>query len=145
MIRTVYIQASTMAGSRWSRWGKCSCRYSLVLCMSTSTKSLCWSLASGSISLQISGSTHAPLGPNCNNNQATKPVSTLLACYVTALFNDMRTLANSKVSFFNAVNHFSGPLGKQKFTSTGSKGHIHGLWLVDVWSIFCFSQSWLSS
>ena len=26
-------------------------------------------------------------------------------------------------AFFAAVNHLSGPLRKQKFTSTGSKGH----------------------
>ena len=39
------------------------------------------------------------------------------------------------------INHLSGPLGKQKFTPTGSKGH--GLWFVIgvFWSVLCVSDS----
>ena len=45
------------------------------------------------------------------------------------------------VCIFSAVNHLSGPLRKQKFTSMGSKGH--GLWLVigGFWSVLCFCVS----
>ena len=41
------------------------------------------------------------------------------------------------IAFFAAVNHLNGPLRKQNFTLTGSKGH--GLWFVIgwFWSILC--------
>ena len=45
--------------------------------------------------------------------------------------------ANSAQSFFTAINHFSRPLRKHEFTSMASKGHIHGLLLVDF-DPFCF-------
>ena len=44
-------------------------------------------------------------------------------------------------SFFAAVNHLSGPLRKQNFTSAGSKGHVWDLSLVDFdsfWVFLCF-------
>ena len=43
------------------------------------------------------------------------------------------------IAFFAAVNHLNGPLGKQNFTLTGSKGH--GLWLVigGFRSVLCVS------
>ena len=46
--------------------------------------------------------------------------------YITVPFNNVNS-AQSMVVFFAAVNHLGGPLRKQKFTSTGSKGHIRGL------------------
>ena len=51
-----------------------------------------------------------------------------LRCYFTALFKNTRTLnfkSRLTFAFFAAVNHLSGPLRKQKFTSTGSKGAFH--------------------
>ena len=45
---------------------------------------------------------------------------------ITALFTNMRILkfkSQLKIAFFAAVNHFNGPLRKQNFTLTGSKGH----------------------
>ena len=43
------------------------------------------------------------------------------------------------IAFFAAVNHFNGPLRKQNFTLTGSKGH--GLWFVigGFRSVLCVS------
>ena len=35
------------------------------------------------------------------------------------------------IAIFAAVNHLNGPLRKQNFTLTGSKGH--GLWFVIGW------------
>ena len=49
----------------------------------------------------------------------------------TALFKTTRIMklkSQLTTPFFAAVNHLRGPLRKQNFTSTGSKGH--GLWLV---------------
>ena len=57
---------------------------------------------------------------------------------ITVLFKNTRIpkLKNQLTfAFFAAINHLRGPLRKQKFTSTGSKGH--GLWLVigDWWLV----------
>ena len=58
-------------------------------------------------------------------------------------FSKTRKLWSSKAvftfAFFTVVNHLSGPLKKQNFTETGSKGH--GLWSVIgvFWSVLCFS------
>ena len=44
---------------------------------------------------------------------------------VTALFTNMRILkfkSQLTIAFFAAVNHLNGPLRKQNFTLTGSKG-----------------------
>ena len=51
---------------------------------------------------------------------------------LTALFKNTRILkfkSQLTFAFFAAVNHLSGPRGKKKITSTGSKGHC--LWLAD--------------
>ena len=51
--------------------------------------------------------------------------------FVSALFKNTRILkfkSQLTFAFFAAVDHFSGPLRKHNFTSTGSKGH--GLWSV---------------
>ena len=43
----------------------------------------------------------------------------------TALFTNMRILkfkSQLTIAFFAAVNHLNGPLRKQKFSLTGSKG-----------------------
>ena len=50
---------------------------------------------------------------------------------------------NQRFMFFPAVRHISGPLGKQKLTSTGSKGHLCRSWLVDFdpFCFFCVSRS----
>ena len=48
-------------------------------------------------------------------------ISTIL----TALFTNMRILkfkSQLTIAFFAAVNHLNGPLRKQNFTLTGSKG-----------------------
>ena len=45
---------------------------------------------------------------------------------LTALFTNMRILkfkSQLMIAFFAAVNHLNGPLRKQNFTLTGSKGH----------------------
>ena len=50
---------------------------------------------------------------------------------VTALCTNMRILkfqSQLTIAFFAAVNHLNGPLRKQNFTLTGSKGH--GLWFL---------------
>ena len=44
----------------------------------------------------------------------------------TALFTNLRVLkfkSQPPIAFFAAVNHLNGPLRKQNFTLTGSKGH----------------------
>ena len=44
----------------------------------------------------------------------------------TTLFTNMRILkfkSQLTIAFFAAVNHLNGPLRKQNFTLTGSKGH----------------------
>ena len=61
---------------------------------------------------------------------------------VTALFTNMRILkfkSQLTIAFFAAVNHLNGPLRKQNFTLTGSKGQ--GLWFVigGFWSVLCVS------
>ena len=46
--------------------------------------------------------------------------------FITALFRNMRILkfkSQLAIAFFAAVNHLTGPLRKQNFTLTGSKGH----------------------
>ena len=73
---------------------------------------------------------------------------------ITAVFNNMRTLKfkprpNVRFTFFVVVNHLGGFLGKQNFTSTGSKGHFFRLWLVyvdfDPFYLFLFFKvRWLS-
>ena len=56
---------------------------------------------------------------------------------ITALFENTRIMkfkSQLTITFFAAVNHLSGLLRKQNFalfTSTGSKGHVLGLPLVD--------------
>ena len=53
----------------------------------------------------------------------------------------MKFKSQLMTSFFAAVNHLSGPLRKQNFTSTGSKGHVWDLSLVDFdpfWVVLCF-------
>ena len=45
---------------------------------------------------------------------------------LTALFTKMRIVkfkSQLTIAFFAAVNHLNGPLRKQNFTLTGSKGH----------------------
>ena len=52
----------------------------------------------------------------------------------------MKFKSQLMTSFFAAVNHLSGPLRKQNFTSTGSKGHVWDLPLVDFglfWVFLC--------
>ena len=49
----------------------------------------------------------------------------------TTLFTNMRILkfkSQLTIAFLTAVNHLNGPLRKQNFTLTGSKGH--GLWFL---------------
>ena len=52
--------------------------------------------------------------------------------WLTALFTNMRILKFKShqltIAFFAAVNHLNGPLRKQNFILTGSKGH--GLWFL---------------
>ena len=46
--------------------------------------------------------------------------------FVTAFLKNTRILkfkSQLAISFFAAVNHLNGPLRKQNFTLTGSKGH----------------------
>ena len=62
--------------------------------------------------------------------------------FVTALFTNMRILkfkSQLTIAFFAAVNHLNGPLRKQNFTLTGSKGQ--GLWFVigGFRSVLCVS------
>ena len=57
----------------------------------------------------------------------------------TALLKNTRILrfkSQLTFEFFAAVNHLSGPLRKQNFSLTDSKGH--GLWLVDFDPFFVF-------
>ena len=62
----------------------------------------------------------------------------------TGVFNDKQTpkfKSQPTLTLFAAVNHLSGPLRKQKFTSTSSKGHgsrfVIGEFLYILW--FCCS------
>ena len=62
--------------------------------------------------------------------------------WLTALFTNMRNVkfkSQLTIAFFAAVNRLSGPLRKQNFTLTGSKGH--GLWFVigGFRSVLCVS------
>ena len=57
--------------------------------------------------------------------------SLLCILYFTVLFTNMRILnfkSQLTIAFFAAVNHLNGPLRKQNFILTGSKGH--GLWFL---------------
>ena len=50
----------------------------------------------------------------------------LLSVFFSALFTNMQILkfkSQLTIAFFAAVNHLNGPLRKQNFTLTGSKGH----------------------
>ena len=45
---------------------------------------------------------------------------------LTALFTNTRILkfkSQLTIAFFAAINHLNGPIRKQNFTLTGSKGH----------------------
>ena len=65
---------------------------------------------------------------------------------VTALFTNMRILkfkSQLTITLFAAVNQLKGPLRKQNFTLTGSKGH--GFCFCDWWILirfvcFCVSR-----
>ena len=63
---------------------------------------------------------------------------------ITALLKNTRIVkfkSQMTITFFAAVNHLSGPLRKQNFTSAGSKGHVWDLPLVDFdsfWVFLCF-------
>ena len=62
--------------------------------------------------------------------------------HLATLFTNMRILkfkSQLTIAFFAAVNHLNGPLRKQNFTLTGSKGH--GLWFVigGFQSVLCVS------
>ena len=62
---------------------------------------------------------------------------TLVAAgHVTSCDNGLLMKSQLTFSFFAAVSHFGGPLRKQKFFLTGSKGHDCDLWLVDF-NPFC--------
>ena len=61
---------------------------------------------------------------------------------ITALFTNMQILKSKSqltIGFFAAVNHLDGPVRKQNFTLTGSKGH--GFWFVigGFRSVLCVS------
>ena len=68
---------------------------------------------------------------------------------ITALFTNMRILkfkSQLTIAFFAAVNYLNGPLRKQNFPLTGSKGQ--GLWFViggfrSVWCVSVFQGSLL--
>ena len=67
-----------------------------------------------------------------------------VGCSLTALFTNMRILkfkSQLTITFFAAVNHLNGPLRKQTFTLTGSKGH--GFWFVigEFRSVLCVCVS----
>ena len=70
----------------------------------------------------------------CYYGQGTRDFPSLQYTAYYCAFQKHTTLT---FAFFAAINHLRGPLRKQKFTSTGSKGH--GLWLVigEFWSLFC--------
>ena len=62
--------------------------------------------------------------------------------YLLLRFSHLRILkykSQLTIAFFAAANHLNGPLRKQNFTLTGSKGH--GLWFVigGFRSILCVS------
>ena len=45
------------------------------------------------------------------------------------------------IALFAAVNHLNGPLRKQNFTITGSKGHGFGFVIGRLRSVLCFCVS----
>ena len=47
--------------------------------------------------------------------------------------------AELTIAFFAAVNHLNGPLRKQNFTLTGSKGHCLGFVIGGFRSVLCVS------
>ena len=58
----------------------------------------------------------------------------------TALFKKTRTLkfkSQLTLAFFSAVNHLSGPLRKQEFIKTSSKGHGLGSVIGGFRSVLC--------
>ena len=60
----------------------------------------------------------------------------------TALFINMRILmfkSQLTIAFFAAVNHLNGPLRKQNFSLTGSKGHVLGFVIGRFRSVLCVS------
>ena len=67
-----------------------------------------------------------------------------VGCSLTALFTNMRILkfkSQLTITFFAVINHLNGPLRKQNFTLTGSKGH--GFWFVigEFRSVLCVCVS----
>ena len=61
---------------------------------------------------------------------------------LTALFTNMPILkfkSQLTIAFFAAVNHLNGPLRKQNFTLTGSKGHCLGFVIGGFRSVLCVS------
>ena len=62
----------------------------------------------------------------CINNLRTAESATdCMQRRIAALFTNMRILkfkSQLTIAFFAAVNHLNGPLRKQNFTLTGSKG-----------------------
>ena len=62
----------------------------------------------------------------------------------TALFTQMRILkfkSQLTIAFFAAVNYLNGPLRKQNFTLTGSKGHGFLFVIGGIGSVLCVSAS----
>ena len=60
----------------------------------------------------------------------------------TALFTNMRILkfkSQLTIAFFSAVNHLNGPLRKQNFTLTGSKGQGFLFVIGGFGSVLCVS------
>ena len=61
---------------------------------------------------------------------------------ITALFTNMRILkfkSQLTIALFAAVNHVNGPLRKQNFTLTGSKGHGFLFVIGGFRSVLCVS------
>ena len=67
----------------------------------------------------------APRGDSAAKKVRRAQESRLDKDQLTALFTNMRILkfkSQLTIAFFAAVNHLNGPLRKQNFTLTGSKG-----------------------
>ena len=65
----------------------------------------------------LRGNSYIPLPAELRNGKKS---------LITAVFTNMRILklkSQLTIAFFAAVNHLNGPLRKQNFTLTGSKGH----------------------
>ena len=63
---------------------------------------------------------------------------------ITALFTNMQIVkfkSQLTIAFFTAVNHLNGPLRKQDFTLTGSKGHCFWFVIGGFRSVLCVSVS----